>query len=774
MTTILARRLSTLAEAHNLLAPEQGGFREGEEAISQFIALAEIIRRRRLRDNKKTYLAFIDFKKAFDKVMHEALFEKLDALGFRGQFLEVIKALYRSSKACVRVGEKTGPVYSLRRGTRQGCPLSPILFLIFVNDLLNHMPQGALVPGVKGKDNKCKALLFADDVVGICGDLEETRAFLRGIDTWSKLWHMPIGARKCGVMLVNGSEEEQEDLTNTTFTIGGEEIPIVQKYKYLGIWISDKFGDKDCTDEIAHCKVLAERIKQATDMRRAFLRDPKLPLELKLAVIRSKILSVGTYGGEWVGLCQARTDIVQKSLNTALKLALNSSTKSNLHSIRTMSMELMVPTIEQKMAEMRIRLWQKAETTKTWLGRLLQTHNRFVSKNKVWSTQTGWMVARMKDKHSGNGDHIGNDRQKTHIRGVAAYLYEDRTTIRTDNSRNDDQKREMKSVVISTITRALLGDMVRSGRQVRSTIDYVAFGYYRTRKFIKSAAYLPALSSGAVWLARLRTGAWWTTRQRLAVLKARGQQQLLEEDKCPCCKKSLSTTEPELVHILLSCTKWHKDRMSILGPYLRFLVTELDKGIGILKDRRLEVAIRLLGGYMRPEDPVPGYLKEENRSQGDTKALDLFAESWGGSEEVHLPGLNAHGYTVVARFLDIVMPKHRAFLFPETIGKEKATDPAIYETTTFEDTPVKGGVWLGTSVESDLDDGHEFGLTTRALTKSRDELGSIMPGIVIQANASRGMAAVAANVYKRSRPAWERNSQTGESDQEPSNDRPWI
>ena len=58
--------------------------------------MVEIIRRRCL-DGKKTFIVFIDFMKAFDKVMHEALFEKLDAMGIRGQTLDLKHILHFES-----------------------------------------------------------------------------------------------------------------------------------------------------------------------------------------------------------------------------------------------------------------------------------------------------------------------------------------------------------------------------------------------------------------------------------------------------------------------------------------------------------------------------------------------------------------------------------------------------------------------------------------------------------------------------------------------------
>ena len=260
--------------------------------------------------------------------------------------------------------------------------------MIFINDFLKYVPAGVEVPGVKQGKTHCPGLLFADDIAGLSETEESATAFLAGVTAWSRAWKMPMGAQKCGVMMVGGTEEEQEALKAKAFEVDNQRVEVVRKYKYLGIWVTDSLGDNKGTDEIAHCHALAAKIKVATDMRRSFLRDAHYPLDLKVAVINSKIASVGCYGGEWIGLCQARTDIVQKILNVALKLVLNSSSKSTMHGTKVMSMELGVPTIEQRMADMRIRLWQKARKMRTWIATLRNNENRLRSRSRVWTSQT--------------------------------------------------------------------------------------------------------------------------------------------------------------------------------------------------------------------------------------------------------------------------------------------------------------------------------------------------------------------------------------------------
>ena len=84
-------------------------------------------------------------------VPHELLFLKLESIGIRGHMLSFLRALYRDSAFRVRTGHAPGilsePIF-LRRGLRQGCPASPVLFNLFINDMFEGVDHlGCEIPG---------------------------------------------------------------------------------------------------------------------------------------------------------------------------------------------------------------------------------------------------------------------------------------------------------------------------------------------------------------------------------------------------------------------------------------------------------------------------------------------------------------------------------------------------------------------------------------------------------------------------------------------------
>ena len=86
-------------------------------------------------DTSKLYTCFVDFRKAFDTMNDQALFQKVSNLGITGHFLQVIKDMYHKTSLVFKVGNQLSRPFTSNRGVRQGDNLSPNLFKMFINDL---------------------------------------------------------------------------------------------------------------------------------------------------------------------------------------------------------------------------------------------------------------------------------------------------------------------------------------------------------------------------------------------------------------------------------------------------------------------------------------------------------------------------------------------------------------------------------------------------------------------------------------------------------------
>ncbi|KAH9268765.1 hypothetical protein BASA84_000064 [Batrachochytrium salamandrivorans] len=154
-------RLSSLLESNNVLVPEQGGFRTREESTAQVCALMDILRRRQIAD-LNSHIAFIDISKAFDTVPIHALLFKLRCIGIPTITMNFLSALYSTSNARIRSGSLLSDPFPVQRGVRQGCPLSGLLFNVFINDVLDGVAPIS-VPGFSQEHYPC-GLMFADDI----------------------------------------------------------------------------------------------------------------------------------------------------------------------------------------------------------------------------------------------------------------------------------------------------------------------------------------------------------------------------------------------------------------------------------------------------------------------------------------------------------------------------------------------------------------------------------------------------------------------------------
>ena len=95
----------------------------------------------------------IDAEKAFDKIQHPFLIKTLQSVGIEGTFLNLIKAIYEKPTASIILNGEKLEAFPLRSGTRQGCPLSPLLFNIVLEVLATAIRQQKGIKGIQiGKE----------------------------------------------------------------------------------------------------------------------------------------------------------------------------------------------------------------------------------------------------------------------------------------------------------------------------------------------------------------------------------------------------------------------------------------------------------------------------------------------------------------------------------------------------------------------------------------------------------------------------------------------
>ena len=109
---------------------EQAGFRPGYSTVDHIFTLFTLVQTY-LRNNKKLYFAFVDFKKSFDSVDRTLLWSILRKNGVNGKLYKALRSIYDSVTACVRDKGTYSDKFNCPMGVKQGCLVSPQLFSFF-------------------------------------------------------------------------------------------------------------------------------------------------------------------------------------------------------------------------------------------------------------------------------------------------------------------------------------------------------------------------------------------------------------------------------------------------------------------------------------------------------------------------------------------------------------------------------------------------------------------------------------------------------------------
>jgi hypothetical protein len=604
---VMADRLYVGCESAKLIVPEQAGFRRHEEAVAQFIAVAEIARRRHIEE-KTTYAIFVDFKKAFDKVHHEALYRILEHMGVRGTALALIKAMYRNSRMRVRAGGRLTTSFGMLRGNRQGCPLSPLLFIIFVNHLLEYCTAGGVdVPGIikREKGNVCTGGQYADDLVGLESTQDKAQIFCNNVYKWGEIWGMEMGVTKCGILLWSDDEEEHKAFESYVFTIpdaAKSTIDKVDGYKYLGIVMDPTLPNNrsEGGNEIEFCKSQALKGEAVLATIRPRLCDPKWPLLAKTMLIRTLLMSKMTFGSEWVGYKVLHAAPLQRVVNKAMRLALGNSSKSKIHDSHVASFELGLPSIRNEQAGLRARLSAKLQFTdkiKTWLKDLQV--EPFKSRSLTWvTTNRRWEAATLSklEKYEGLPNRPWVQRGRTYEVHTRCNAYRNEAIDLLQVAQTSvDRRGFYVEGTPEGLTRYARGfvpleydPVAERELQIAGTLDYQsknqsewnhimgirdceleaemstwkgpAWDFYdnyaigATRGYLRAALCYPELTEGVNWLFRVRTRSFPRVQDRWQVITRSGQKPTFEKNRCPL-KDCGALIEQgwEWEHLMVSC-----------------------------------------------------------------------------------------------------------------------------------------------------------------------------------------------------------------------------
>ena len=228
------------------------------------------------------------------------MWKKLDEYQLKGKMWRVIKNMYEKVESCVLVENNNTEFFKIEVGVRQGCILSPILFLMFINGLIEEIKK--LDKGVLYGKVKIAILLFADDIVLLAENREDLEILMKVTSEYSKKWRFDFNYDKSAVVIFENTRNNapvllgactNECLCGHHWRLGDKLIIETDVYKYLGIEL-----DKKLTFKVFKNRITDKARKSRTKIWNMGMKNGILSVKASVQLWESLVRSNLEYGAE--------------------------------------------------------------------------------------------------------------------------------------------------------------------------------------------------------------------------------------------------------------------------------------------------------------------------------------------------------------------------------------------------------------------------------------------------------------------------------------------
>ena len=237
---IIHKQLFDYFTNNNLFYGNQYGFRS--QHSTEMAALELVDRITSAMDKKQACLSiFLDLSKAFDTLDHQILLSKLKYYGVRGPALKLFETYLSDRNQVVQYDNAISDKLTIKTGVPQGSMLGPLLFIIYLNDLIKACTI-------------FKPVIYADDTA-LCTTLETSvitsdiiNSELYTISNWFKLNKLSLNENKTKAMVFCSKQNRSIQID---LSIGGTQIEFVEEFKYLGIILDRHLTWKPHLDQVS-------------------------------------------------------------------------------------------------------------------------------------------------------------------------------------------------------------------------------------------------------------------------------------------------------------------------------------------------------------------------------------------------------------------------------------------------------------------------------------------------------------------------------------------
>lgn len=333
---------------------------------------------------------------------------------------------------------------------------------------------------------------------------------------------MQINPSKCGIMVVvpDGCEKKRvrwEKWFRRTENglCQGQHLPIVDRYKYLGILMTNRWSIKDMiTDRRA-------RTTGALGALTPFLRLRSVAVALRAEVLRAVVMPVATYGAEVWGSAKGLVNGLQTVINRGMRLCLGFTANNTAVSVPAMQRELGIPPVHCVCAGLACRAAMKFPTVRTWIAKLLRYKAPAGSVKGTWATRVR-LAYGMKAK------------------AIADQIGFNETTV-VSRVTHHEWRKEDNTLLSST-----------NPKVSRATKHYLRVFCHGLGVAHKMNMWQPRLERGLTAMVKMRVGGFASLdklRRFVSGIPADG--------RCVCCNSGAVET---VQHILVACREWAPQR----------------------------------------------------------------------------------------------------------------------------------------------------------------------------------------------------------------------
>ena len=272
----------------------QAGFRVTRSCTDNLYVLSDtILQRATVR--QPTYVFYLDVRKAFDSTWHDGLWYKLLDKGVGGRMWRTVRNMYAKMRSRVLVNGVHTDYFPVLRGTAQGCTLSPLLFDIFVDGLLEAVDSVAGL-GVELGRARIVGLMFADDFAGLATTPQQLQSLIDVVHVYLQKWGLQANVTKSAVVVYGQPVGEALRLpAEGAWLWAGTPIPVKDRYKYLGVFLH-----ANCR-WTSHVEEVIAKGQRALVKYGGYLGARGLGRHIRLMVYQLYIRPVLEYGSEiWV------------------------------------------------------------------------------------------------------------------------------------------------------------------------------------------------------------------------------------------------------------------------------------------------------------------------------------------------------------------------------------------------------------------------------------------------------------------------------------------